>query len=248
MVEIKDIAEVIDAREAQGVNPDAEAASQVELARLQHEERVAAAEDAAAAAAGDQDLVETETRNAHLRALRSMVASGQITPEEAVEAGLSAEDAFEQMPDEIPETPEKVREVTGMHMVPVAAITPAACALSKTSEGPFVDTGLDIALDGHVYIALGVAEQIAKTIGATTAHTEAALQEQLEDAEKRIEDLLVVEAEYEAFREAVAITLQHGVVIDTKRGIIAIRRGEGGRKSDLPADRVITNELPKETS
>lgn len=80
-----------------------------------------------------------------------------------------------------------------MLITPTPALSPGECLLTKTSEGPFVDTGIDyddLPSHGRVYLAMSSIMDLAQLGGAVPPEAAARREAYVADLEERLRDAL----------------------------------------------------------
>ena len=109
-------------------------------------------------------------------------------------------------------------------IVPHAWSYPGECALSGTSDGPFVDTGQEVSMDGRCFIHVNLCRELGRIAGLPSEELLAevvadrdAARDALEMAASQIEELTERLTRLERLRGAVAYTLQFGAVQEGPR-------------------------------
>ena len=109
-------------------------------------------------------------------------------------------------------------------IVPDAWSYPGACALTGTADGPFIDTGQELSMDGRCFIHVNVARELGRIAGlpseellAEVVEARDTARDALEMAAAQIEELTERLTKLEKLRNCVAYTLSYGVVNEGPR-------------------------------
>lgn len=76
-----------------------------------------------------------------------------------------------------------------MHVIDHAPLEPGACFITQRSEGPFVDTGLDIddlAVHGRVYLAVSTVSDLCDVIGGLGPEAAQILRDRIAELEETV--------------------------------------------------------------
>lgn len=123
-----------------------------------------------------------------------------------------------------------------MHSVEIAVEHPGTCALTGTSTGPFIQTGLLTRFDaggGTQYVSRQMAIELGLAAGCAHPDVAADIAMERDMLEVEVARLREVEAEHQRLVEAVGYTLKNGAV--ARRGEVVLRTPPGKPKVTLPA-------------
>lgn len=128
-----------------------------------------------------------------------------------------------------------------MRRVPDAIHAPGQ-AIGGGGSKDLIDTGYDDIAGGRIYLDMRQAEEIATLCGRPTSQAFHAVQEEreglLRDAEemtREIQQLKAALEEAESLRQAIAFTLERGVVTNKQHLNVGLRHKPGQKRIDLSA-------------
>jgi hypothetical protein len=129
---------------------------------------------------------------------------------------------------------------------------PFCCLGCRTSQAPFVDFQIEVGID-WLYFCLDCVSTIIRGAGGGSMQDLEALKEQIENAEKRVEDLLLERTDLhdqlqraDELRRAVAFTIEHGAVYDPRTKKLKPRPVPGIRSPDWAEPLVAVEEQPSD--